>query len=502
MALGRHGFPEFVVGVLQELPWQESPSSATQELLDSLARRAWSLRRALDTRTETSHAFALPALLQRAGTTLADAADAWADHVRSTEDELTAIQAEIDEGCFGLYGIDDADRRAITDGFGAANDGEADEPDDEDEDDDVAADTPALAEELLSWAVGVAFGRFDVRLATGDRRLPDEPEPFDPLPACSPGMLTGDDGLPLAQPPEGYPLAFPDDGVLVDDLGHPRDLVARVRSVYEVVFGDDADRWWQDTAALLDDKKRDLRAWLGRHSFPGHLKRYSKSRRKAPIYWQLATPSRSYSVWLYAHRVTRDTLFTVRNEYVAPKLAHEETQLASLVQEAGADRSAKQRKAIEKQEAFVGELRAMLEELERAAPLFHPDLDDGIVLVKAPLWRLVPQHRSWQKELRKRWEALQEGKYDWAHLAMRLWPERVVPKCAEDRSLAIAHGLEDVFWFEDDDGKWQPREVAPEKVRALVEQRTSPAVKDALQKLLDAPAPKGGRKPRRRRRKT
>jgi hypothetical protein len=26
---------------------------------------------------------------------------------------------------------------------------------------------------------------------------------------------------------------------------------------------------------------------------------------------------------------------------------------------------------------------------------------------------------------------------------MRLWPERVVPKCAKDRSLAIAHGLED-----------------------------------------------------------
>ena len=40
------------------------------------------------------------------------------------------------------------------------------------------------------------------------------------------------------------------------------------------------------------------------------------------------------------------------------------------------------------------------------------------------------------------------GKYDWAHIAMHLWPERVVPKCATDRSLAIAHGLEDVFWVE------------------------------------------------------
>ena len=44
--------------------------------------------------------------------------------------------------------------------------------------------------------MGVAFGRFDVRLATGDEELPDEPDPFAPLPACSPGMLTGADGLP------------------------------------------------------------------------------------------------------------------------------------------------------------------------------------------------------------------------------------------------------------------------------------------------------------------
>ena len=37
---------------------------------------------------------------------------------------------------------------------------------------------------------------------------------------------------------------------------------------------------------------------------------------------------------------------------------------------------------------------------------------------------------------------------------MHLWPERVVPKCATDRSLAIAHGLEEVFWVEGTDGKW------------------------------------------------
>ena len=39
------------------------------------------------------------------------------------------------------------------------------------------ADAASLAAELVSWAVGVAFGRFDVRLATGERELPPSPSP-------------------------------------------------------------------------------------------------------------------------------------------------------------------------------------------------------------------------------------------------------------------------------------------------------------------------------------
>ena len=95
----------------------------------------------------------------------------------------------------------------------------------------------------------------------------------------------------------------------------------------------------------------------------------------------------------------------------------------------------------------------------------------------APLWRLVPQHRAWQKELKAAWDSLCAGEYDWAHVAMHLWPERVVPKCATDRSLAIAHGLEEVFWEEDAKGKWAARKQPLTPVATLVAERTSPAVK-------------------------
>jgi hypothetical protein len=103
----------------------------------------------------------------------------------------------------------------------------------------------------------------------------------------------------------------------------------------------------------------------------------------------------------------------------------------------------------------------------------------------------VPQHKSWQKELKSKWDELTIGTYDWAHLAMHLWPERVVPKCALDRSLAIAHGLEAVFWIEGNDGKWGRRSQPTRSVEEIVNERTSPAVKAGLKSLLEAP-PNGG----------
>ena len=75
---------------------------------------------------------------------------------------------------------------------------------------------------------------------------------------------------------------------------------------------------------------------------------------------------------------------------------------------------------------------------------------------------------------------------------MHLWPERVDPKCATDRSLAIAHGLEDVFWAEGADGKRKPRSAPTRPVEELVRERSSSAVQVALKSLLAAPITRSG----------
>jgi hypothetical protein len=442
VALGRHGFPEFIVGTLQSLPWKDF-SDGGRRALSASARRAWSLMRSLDSTNESSHAFLLPERCRGAAPLDRAAIDI----------ELTSLQQAVDDAAFAHYGIVAEDRATIelaAQRPASSSSSEDDDVPDEDEDDSGDDDLSAggSSDTLGSWLVGVAFGRFDPRLATGERAIPPEPEPFAPLPSRSPGMY-----------PEGEePAERPD--ILVDDEGHADDLAARVQAVAERV---------------KVDVPENLRAWLAKEFFPLHIKMYSKSRRKAPIYWQLATPSASYSVWLYIHAFSKDTLFRVQNDYVAPKLAHEERRLESLTSELRDGATAAQRKTLGAQEAVVDELRAFLDEVKRVAPLWKPNLDDGVIINFAPLWRLVPC----------------EGKYDWAHLAMHLWPERVVPKCAKDRSLAIAHGLEDVFWVEGTDGKWTARKTPMKSVDELVKERTSSAVKSALKSLLEAPVASG-----------
>lgn len=481
----------YEVGLIQQSPIPDLPKS-DQSTLAALARRVWSLKRELDTRTEISHAFVLPALLQVQGHTLQTRAQSWATFAASRQHEISGIHAQIDDRSFALYGIGPEDRRSIEAGFGAPAENEetAGENEDLEEDAPDEIDAAPSVVSLLSWSAGVAFGRFDVRLATSARRLPPEPDPFDPFPVCSPGMLTGEDGLPVDAAPPAYPFAFPVDGILVDDPGHPRDLINTVRAVFEEVF-EHASARWHEATELVDARGGDLRNWFARNFFAEHVKRYSRSRRRAPIYWQLATTSASYSVWIYIHRATSDTLFRVLNDFVGPKLDHEREKLETAMRDAGPNPSRADRDALAAQEAFVDELQALRAEIARVAPLWNPDLDDGVILNFAPLWRLVPQEKSWQTECRKAWDKLAAAEYDWAQLAMHLWPERVVLKCATDRSLAIAHGLEDEFWRQDESGTWHPVEVAEAKVRKLITDRTSTTVKAALRDLLTAPAPSG-----------
>jgi len=282
--------------------------------------------------------------------------------------------------------------------------------------------------------------------------------PFDPLPTCPPSMLVSPDGLPatpgnivseewlsarlninslpaenevrrLTIPDTDHPLAVNWEGILVDDPGHPDDIVRCVRDVLGVIWKDKAEAIEQEVCQILGG--RELRDYLSRPGNDGfwmdHIKRYSKSRRKAPIYWLLQSSKKNYALWLYYHQLDIDILFKVLTNYVEPKLRLEEGRLAQLrtqlARAGSAGREVKQLETqLERQESLMAELNDFRDKLRRAADLqLVPDLNDGVVLNIAPLWELVP----WS-EARKYWEELRAGKYEWSSISKQLRERKVI----------------------------------------------------------------------------
>src|SRR5690606_25179863 len=93
----------YEVGVIQTTPLPQY-TAADREQLATHARRAWSLKRSLDSIIETSHAFVLPAELIPS-TFLCDPI--------AVQKQLEALQESVDNAAFSLYGIGTDDRAAI-----------------------------------------------------------------------------------------------------------------------------------------------------------------------------------------------------------------------------------------------------------------------------------------------------------------------------------------------------------------------------------------------------
>lgn len=427
-------FGSYEVGVIQRTPVPDL-SGAEAERLGELALRCVDLKRGLDTADETSHAFTLPALLQVEGGTLAERLKGYRGWVSEAERELAESQREIDDISFRLYGVPEADRREIEAGEVPVHTG-------------ATLEAEELAADLVSYALGCAFGRWDVRAALDPSLLPDLAGPFAPLPVCAPGALVGPDGLPagtdaiasqewlrarpdaISAPPEGsvrqpaipdseYPLEVDRDGVLADDPDHADDVVKRVREALELVLGERAEEVERELCEALGVK--DLRAYLRnpRKLFDEHVKRYSKSRRKAPIYWLLQSPGKGYGLWIHYHRLDPDLLFKALHRYVQPKIRLEETRLEELRSQRAAAEGRQARgldKEIERQETLLADVREFRDRLDRAAKLYlDPDLNDGVALDIAPLREVV----SWS-EAGKRWQELLRGEHAWSSISRQL----------------------------------------------------------------------------------
>jgi hypothetical protein len=320
-------------------------------------------------------------------------------------------------------------------------------------------DPKTTAHNRLSYAVGCVMGRWDIRYANQSKTPDDLPGPFEPLPACSPGMLVDDEGRPANITPNDYPIEIQWDGILVEDAGidgnYPKanDIVKRVRDVLVAIHGDAAESTEQEIYKTL--KLDDLRNYFRSAGpfFERHQKAYRKGGRDAPIYWPISSEFGSYTLWIYYPRLSEQTLYTAVNKYVVTKI-EEVARRVVQIGEAIGDLSGKQAVELQDERARCLKLQSELETfrdqlLQIAGLPYKPDLNDGVMICASPLWELIP-YKTWSQRLKACWQSLSEGEFEWAHLAYSIWPERVRAAAESDISIAIAHGLATIVEVPDD----------------------------------------------------
>jgi len=433
------------VGYVGKLPVPGMIEPETKRRLSELATSRYQAALTGASRRETDPRFTIPSLIPGPSANLPT---------------VEHIQDELDTLCAKALGLSEWDRELLVNELDLATglrdlEGRDAESGDIEDETDLEAQSPNTIDPrnqyvpFVSYAIGCAFGRWDIRFALAPSLAPALPGPFDPLPVCAPGMLVAPDGLPAGQgrivskewimarpdaitlPPAesvtdpiiadvDYLLHLNWDGILLDDPDHPEDVVGRVREVLELL-------WPERTAQVEEDACRFLEVKALRDYFRNpkgywedHVKSYSKSPRKAPIYWLLQSHHRHYALWLYYHRLDRDLLYKALRNYVEPKRRLEEQRLREFQDRMAATPEGRDRKGLERQVEAQTELRNdvvdFAERLEKVAALgLEPDLDDGVILNIAPLHDLVP----W-KEPKKYWDDLLAGKYEWSSIGKQL----------------------------------------------------------------------------------
>jgi len=350
-----------------------------------------------------------------------------------TSNEIPAdVVDEINAIALDLYGF--AQKRALiseileidlSDGDGdAAEADEGDEDNDEDTESGTATDPTDWARSWISYALGTVLGRFEIG---------------------KPGGL-GCGDFPESTVAEIRKLIDPD-GIMPCEEGHKQDIAARTVACLELMLGTSEAR---ERIRLATDTEGDpveaLRCWLDRFTgapAASFWKFHHQLYRKRPVYWPFQSPNKSYTIWVFHEKIGPNTLHTLR-DFVTERLNLLEREITDLRPAAATNRA--KAKELQKLEEMGDDLREFSTRLKAHVDAgYQSCIDDGVVLNAAPLHDLLP---SWKEtgatpnDPAKAWKALAAGKFDWAHQAMRYWPDRVTDACRTNRSLAIAHNLE------------------------------------------------------------
>lgn len=341
---------------------------------------------------------------------------------KNIHNELNGIEEEIDSEVYKIYKIEKNEQISIEKELFPKNielNKKGNIYNIDSDKTDKCADT-IISKLWLSYAFGVAISRFQPGIAGGL--------------GC--GKFSVDINERLIE------LSDPD-GIMVMDEGHSDDIRLKIIKCLTVIFGADETSTIIKTAiGKIGDPEQLLRDYLSTKFFKDHIQRY----RKRPVYWFLQSPQKKYGIWVFHERFTKDTLFRIQSEYVEPKIKLLENQIEDLRTKRDSSEGRERREAekeISSLTEILDDVREFSKKIKNITDCGYTlHIDDGVLINMAPLWELIP---SWQSELKKAWQSLEKGDWDWSYQAMDHWPERVKAKCRKNKSFAIAHGLEDLY---------------------------------------------------------
>lgn len=310
----------------------------------------------------------------------------------------------------------------------------------------------------LSWSVGVLLERFDaqtgglVDLAKQQRKEQNLTQDVNAPQGHSHGLLY----LSVLDNHEGL------NRIEQPNVGNA--CLQTLQDTLKYKWGvEKANDLWNelDNALVLDCRtnwtpaqrsKKDLNTWIRTSAFAMHESIYSKR----PIYFPLISAKKSFFLWVNIHQWHEGTLNSILANYLNPDSSLLDSRIKRLREGRQSITDSRELNDTEKEiadldklldelQAFIAKMtkiatRGPAPELQEVEAPYVMDLDDGVMVNSSALWELVLP--LW-KDPKKWWASLSTPKgkkdFDWSHLAMRYWPDRVMEKVKQDPSLAVAH---------------------------------------------------------------
>lgn len=282
---------DFNLGYIEKIPFKKSNFSKIESFVE-IAKLDWDQR-------ENSWDFLKNELVKINGQNLKEAFDLYCLFWRNKFFQLHEQEEELNKYFIGVYNLDQElnpdvplDDVTILKDEGHIVDGE------------LVFDQKEIFAQFMSYAVGCMFGRYSL-----DKE----------------GLILANQGETLQdylqklqrsnfnfQRLEDLTFVPDEDNIIpvLDEEWFEDDIVGRFYEFLKASFGN--ENFEKNLAFVEDCLGKDVRKYFVRDFYKDHIKRY----KKRPIYWMFSSPKGSFSVLIYLHRYTPDTLNNILNGYL------------------------------------------------------------------------------------------------------------------------------------------------------------------------------------------